>query len=415
MKKILYFITQSEFGGAQKYVFDLAYDLKSDFEVMVALGEQGDGGELAGRLSDCGIKYHTISHLKRSISPLDELLALTEIIKLIIKLKPDIIHLNSSKISILGSLAGYFAGLQIGKQPKIIYTVHGWVFNEPLPSWLKLFYFWAEKFTAVFKDKIICVARTDYDKALKEKIAPVKKLIMIHHGIEPIKFLSRKHARQTLFKKVSAKGAAPAIASEAVGRGPASGGDNLVIGTIGNLYRTKGFEYFIQAAEILINKHKLPARQSLAVAVRPITFFIIGAGDQRKMLEKLIELYQLKDNFILTGRVKDAAQLLNAFDIFVCSSVKEGFPYNILEAMTAGLPIISTKVGGIPEMIIDKKNGLLVEPAKPAELAEKIKRLVNDRSLGRQLGQQARLDVMEKFNLDKMIKATKKIYLDLLN
>ncbi len=400
--KILYFITQSELGGAQKYVYDLVINLKGEFELFVALGEQGGDGELASKLTGAGINYYTIPHLKRAISPYDELIALTEIIKLIIKLKPDIIHLNSSKISILGSIAGYFAGMQIGRQPKIIYTVHGWVFNEPLPKWQKLLYRWAEKFTATFKDKIICVSRMDYEIAIKEKVAPAKKLIMIHNGIEPIKFLSKDLARQTLFKKVSAKG------------GPASGGDNLVVGTIGNLYKTKGYEYFIQAANILIADHRL-SRFARSGEARPITFFIIGEGDQRKMLEKLIEIYQLKDNFILTGMVKDAAQLLSAFDIFVCSSVKEGFPYNILEAMSAGLPIVSTNVGGIPEMITDKKTGLLVEPAKFAELAEKIKRLVNDRSLGRQLGRQARLDVIEKFNLTSMIKETKKLYFDLLN
>ncbi len=386
MKKILYFVTQSESGGAQHYVFDLANYLKREYEIAVALGEQGDDGELVKALTEVGIKYYTIPHLKRAISPLDEMMALMEIIKLITKLKPDFIHLNSSKISILGSVAGYLAGAQIGKQPKIIYTVHGWVFNEPLPNWLKFFYRWLEKFTAVFKDKIICVSEYDRQIALKEKIASAKKLIMIHNGIEPIKFLSSELARQTLFKKVD-------IRQSTI--------DNLVIGTISNFYKTKGLIYFIQAAEILITNHRLPA-----------TFIIIGEGEQRQMLEKLIDVYNLQNNFILTGRINRAAELLPAFDIFVCSSVKEGFPYSILEAMSAGLPIVTTNVGGIPEMIHDQNNGLLVEPAKPADLAEKIKQLINNHEFSLKLGRQARQDVTEQFSLEKMIETTKKVYLN---
>ena len=101
------------------------------------------------------IKYIYLNHLKRAISPGHDLLALRQIIKLIKKEKPNIIHLNSSKISILGSLAVLFTKLKIKNQKlRIIYTVHGWVFNEPLPVWKKLFYKYAENFTARFKDKI---------------------------------------------------------------------------------------------------------------------------------------------------------------------------------------------------------------------------------------------------------------------
>ena len=108
MKKILYFITQSEFGGAQRYVFDLAVNLKSDYEVAIAMGWQENNRILAKILTENNIKHYIIPHLKRSISPINEFLALREIIKLIKQFQPDIIHLNSSKISILGSIAALF-------------------------------------------------------------------------------------------------------------------------------------------------------------------------------------------------------------------------------------------------------------------------------------------------------------------
>ena len=152
-KKILYFITQSEYGGAQRYCFDLANNLKSDFEAAVALGEQGHSGKLTKLLAESKIKVFVVPHLKRNISPLNDVLALFKIIKLIKSFRPNIIHLNSSKISILGSIASLFIS-----RPalRVVYTVHGWVFNEPLPLLLKWFYIFAEKTTAIFKHKIIC-------------------------------------------------------------------------------------------------------------------------------------------------------------------------------------------------------------------------------------------------------------------
>ncbi|MBI2459127.1 MAG: glycosyltransferase family 4 protein [Parcubacteria group bacterium] len=418
MKKILYFITQSEYGGAQRYVFDLVNSLKTDFKVAVAFGEQENNLKLAKILQKNNLKYYIIPHLKRSLSPLNDLLALREIIKLIKQYQPDIIHLNSSKISILGSLAALFTNSKIeNRKSKIVYTVHGWVFNEPLPAWLKYFYKYAEKFTAKFKDKIICVSEYDKQAALKNKIAPPEKLLTIHNGISRINFYSKTEAQEIINSFICHSGLEPESPPASPcgshgGRGrvqrknrvsglrvkPAMT-NNFIIGSIGNLYKTKGFAYLIEAADILINKNKLP-----------ITFIVIGEGSERKNLENLIEKYNLADNFILAGRIDRAAELLPAFDIYGCSSVKEGLPYAILEAMAAGLPIVSTQVGGLPEMIKHEKTGFLVKPAEARQLAEKIKLLIDDKTLGQKLGASAREKLETEFGLGKMIEKTRKLY-----
>ena len=115
-------------------------------------------------------------------------------------------------------------------------------------------------------------------------------------------------------------------------------------------------------------------------------------------------------NIILAGRQENASQYLKAFDIYVSSSVKEGLPYSILEAMAAELPIITTAVGGVPEMIKDNDNGLLIEPKNYKILAEKIKYLIENKPLAQRLGQQARQDVKENFSKEKMIRETFKQY-----
>jgi len=406
MPKILYFITQSEFGGAQRYVFDLADNLKADFRVAVAMGEQGDNGKLAKILHDNNIEYFIIPRLKRSISPINDIIAWFEIKKLIKNYRPDIIHLNSSKISILGSLASLFT------KAKIVYTAHGWVFNEPLPAWLKYFYLYAEKFTAGFKNKIICVSEYDRQTALKHKIAPVEKLITIHNGIAPINFYPKEEARRIL--SVILEGAQRPIESprlndetqDSIAFGSRMT-NNFVIGSIGNLYKTKGYEYLIEAANILMSDLSFPRR-------RESKFVIIGGGSERKNLENLIKKYNLKNNFILAGQIDQAAKLLKAFDIYVCSSVKEGLSYTLIEAAQAGLPIIATEVGGNPEIIENNKTGSLVKPADARELADALQKLINDKNLQIQLGEKAKQKVNQNFGLGKIVEATRKVYLELL-
>jgi len=384
-KKILYLITQSELGGAQRYVFDLANNLRNDYIIEVAFGEQRNNGILAKKLNDNKIPHYTIPHLKRAISPINDLLALIKIIKLIRDTRPDIIHLKSSKISILGSLAGIFS------RAKIIYTVHGWVFNEPLPIWKKLFYRYAEKFTALFKDIIICVSEFDRQTAIKEKICPKKKLVTIHNGIEPINYLPSQLARQKLMSLIS--GSETKIVET-----------SLLIGTIGNLYETKGFEYLIEAIYHLNNKYKILSN-----------LIIIGDGRIRQELKNLIAQLNMRSFIFLTGQINKAAQLLPAFDIYVCSSVKEGLSYTIIEAMQAGLPIIATKVGGNPELIEDDKTGVLLEPKNPLAIAEKIKELTANLDLRQLISAQAREKALNVFCLEKMLNKTKKAYLSLLN
>ncbi len=138
---------------------------------------------------------------------------------------------------------------------------------------------------------------------------------------------------------------------------------------------------------------------------------VIGDGDLRPELEVLIDQFNLKNKFILLGKRENASKYLKAFDIYISSSVKEGFPYSILEAMSAKLPIIATSVGGVPEMIFDQKNGLLIEAKNYKILAEKIRYLIDNQPIAQKFGEQAEKDVKEKFSKEKMIKETFELYL----
>jgi len=201
--KIIYFITQADFGGAQRYVFDLAKNFKKEALVGIVAGVPGEKGKLAQKLKEAKISFYAIPCLKRSIAPIAGIKTIFKIIKIIKKTKPDIIHLNSSKISILGSIAAFIAKSKIfNLQFKVIYTVHGWVFNEPLGKIKKTFYTQAEKLTAIIKNKIICINKQDYEIAKNKLKIPEEKLDLIYNGIneKEINLLSKENALKQLSK-----------------------------------------------------------------------------------------------------------------------------------------------------------------------------------------------------------------------
>ncbi len=378
-KKILYFVTLSEWGGAQEYVFDLATSLKDnpDYTPMVAVGGKKDG-ELIHRLLKTGIKIYYLRHLKREINFYNDWNAFVSTFKLCRQVRPDVVHLNSSKIGTLGAVAARLAGVK-----KIVYTVHGLVLNEPLPIHKKTFYWLAEKISSWFKSRIICVSEYDQKSLIKFGICALSKTEIIHNGIDvnEIHFLPREEARKKLFEL-------------AKGRERES---DIVVGTIANLYPTKGLPYLVEAA-----------REATAIN-NQLKFIIIGEGPDRKKIEGMIKNYHLENDVFLVGNISDAKRLLRGFDIFVMPSIKEGLSYTMIEASAAGLPIIATKVGGSPEIVDNRKNGLLVKAKDFSALANAIVGLANDERLQKILGEEAG-KTAGKFSLSKMIDLTTSLY-----
>ncbi len=341
--KILYIVTQGEWGGAQRYVFDLATNLANEFVITIAIGEPEGRCDLQDKMKQWNegrgtrdVNIIQLKHLVRKISPIHDILAIFELAKLYKTIKPDIIHLNSSKASILGSFAFSFF---VPRASSDIYTVHGWVFNEPLNQFKKTLYRWLEKFTAKWKDKIIVLSDSDYQTGQQAGIS-TNKLIKIPLGISPPIFLSKEKARQEL-SKLSHISYLPS---------------HTIVGTIANLYPTKGLDTLIEAINIINIKYQ----------ISNIKFFIVGDGPEKNNLQSLITKYGLQ-NVHLLGAIDNAAQYLPAFDIFVLPSRKEGMPYTLLEAVAAGLPIVATNVGGVKELIID---AIILND--PKILAEKI-------------------------------------------
>lgn len=375
-KRVLFVITQSELGGAQKFLSNLISHLdKNIYEFLVAVGSTGNGDFLRV-LKAKDIPCRTLRFLKREPT-INDIRAVFEVRGLIKNYRPDILFLNSSKAGFIGSLSSVFP-TRINAV-KVVYRIGGWSFNDPWPKWKKMFWIILEWLSAKWKDIIIVNNQRDLNQAKRLRIKPRSQLSLIHNGIEVYKLdlMTKEGAKKELLEKVSK------LFSKNIGA-------SNMVGTIANLYQTKGLEYLIEAADYFNN-------------VENLVFFIIGDGELRPKLDKIIKEKGLGEKIFILGHIPDAHRLLPAFDVFVLPSIKEGFPWALIEAMSAKLAVIATEVGAVPEIIEDHKNGLLVKPRDSAGLADKIKEVLENNRLKNELGIQAHQTVLFNFELDKMV------------
>ncbi len=181
-----------------------------------------------------------------------------------------------------------------------------------------------------------------------------------------------------------------AAASDYLRRELNFGRDDFLVGIVAHLADHKGHKYLIRATEIL--KAKAPQ----------IRVIIVGEGPLRMELDKLVKQTHVEDIVFFLGFREDVPQILASLDLFVLSSYLEGMGSSILDAMASRLPVVATRTGGIPEVVVNGETGLLVPPKSPTALAKAILRIYGDRELGRRLGQKGYEVVHQKFSAEAM-------------
>ncbi len=387
--KILYIITQGTWGGAQRYVYDLATAYASEHDVTVAVGEPGGSADLQERLKQHGsVKVVQLTHLVRAISPRD-FAAIAELNTLINEVSPNIVHLNSSKAGIIGSLAT----INHNSPPKtkhlkpntfsVIYTAHGWVFNEPLYWPLPLIYRSLEKHTARYKDGIITLSEADQAVAKTKLTIPVSKLRLIPLGIDmQTPALSSLAARNELNPYLSSTGK----------------NAKKIIGVIANFYKTKGLDILITALA------------TIKADLADTTVALIGSGPDKNNLHRLATASGLDSIISWCGPIPEAARLLPACQMLIIPSRKEGLPYTLLEAGRAGLPVVATAVGGIPEIVMPGETGWLVPARDPARLAAAIKEALSDQTKAAHFGAALKTKITTDFQLPSSLSSTLTFY-----
>lgn len=356
-------ITLGEIGGAQRFVLGFAKWLKQrDYLVTVVTG---DGTWLEEMCQHEGIEVVKLKHFGRSISPRD-LLAFWELIRVFGRLKPDAIHLNSTKMGALGSLAA-----RLVLTPRVVYRIGGWVFLEPLSQTTKNLYRRIERWGAKWKDVIICVHPGDEDVAKKEGITPRKQIVTIPNGINIATFDQQLIDREQARKELRIPTGAP------------------VFGTVAGFYPPKNLPHYLDACAIV--HRQIPKAR----------FVLLGDGPERKRIVERCYDLKLADVVVLAGTMNGhASRYLRAFDCFVLPSVKEGMPWSLLEAMAASLPCIVTDVGANAWMV-GQEAGWIVPANDTAKLAQAMINTLTHQDEAKRRGTIAREEVMNRFPLEK--------------
>lgn len=303
---MLYLITKSNFGGAQRYVFDLATHIPRErFEPVVAAGSEGP---LLEKLRQAGVRIVTLPSLTRDVSIFADLHSFFAVVRLLKRERPDVLHLNSSKAAGLGALAGRLIGV-----PMIIFTVHGWPFLENRSAGARAFIWLFSWITALLSHRVICVSGNDLRHAQRMLVVR-HKACCIHNGIDQ----SMRFGSGEIIRSAFPTGA-------------------WITGTIGELTRNKN-----QSA--LIGE---------ALHTGGMYVAIVGEGEDRDKLQDMIDAHNLNERVKLFGYIP-AQEVLKGFDVFALPSLKEGLPYVLLEAKLAGLPIKAHRVGGVGEILDGK-------------------------------------------------------------
>jgi glycosyltransferase involved in cell wall biosynthesis len=359
--KILYLITRAERGGAQVHVLDLIRAFRHHCDIEIAVGEEGFLLDEARRL---GIGCHLVPSLVQPISPAKDVRAFREIVALLRKTRPDLVHTHTSKAGILGRLAAWFCNTPA------IFTAHTWCFAEGTSWRWKLLGAPSERIAALPGGAIINVSDANRQLALKYRVAAPKRLVTIHNGIPD--------------PPAEPAAAAPSVSSEI----PA----------------------VIMVARFAQQKNHSMLLDAAARIARPFRIQFAGTGPtMAEVAAKTAEL-GLSSRTEFLGDRSDIAELLRAASIFALPTNWEGFPLSILEAMRAGLPIVASDVGGVSEAVIDGENGFLTPRGDNDAFTDSLERLLNDSALRARMARQSRLMFEQRFTAEHMFRKTFHVY-----
>jgi glycosyltransferase involved in cell wall biosynthesis len=351
-------ITLAEVGGAQTYVASLVPALVDRFDVVVAAH---GAGPLRDATEAAGARFVPLRHVRRELGPHD-LAGLAELVRLLRRYRPDILHASSSKAGVLGRLAGFLAGVPIR-----VFTVHGWAFAA-YSGVAGRIYRWADRLVRPLTTVTICVSEREREAGLLAGTCDPERTVVIPNAVD-------------------VAGTRPAARAAR---------ERPLIVAVGRLKAPKDFLTFVRALG------RLPDDSFEAL--------IVGDGPDRPRLEQEIAALGLVGRVRLAGERRDVPGLLARADVFALPSASEGMPVSVLEAMAAGLPVVASRVGGLPEQVVEGETGVLVAPGDADELAAALDRLLGDPGLRRRLGEAGRERAELAFDLVPFRRAHLELY-----
>jgi len=374
---VAHVITRLDLGGAQQNTLHTVRALdRARFDAVLICGA---GGMLDAEVrADARVRAVFLDSLAREVSPLRDLLALLELVKVLQAERPDVVHTHSSKAGILGRLAAAWVGV-----PVVVHTYHGFGFHDRQHPLVKRLYVLLERLCARVTTRLVYVSESNARYAQAHGLGPAAGATIIRSGIKLADFPAPVDV---------------AALKTSVGIGM----HKPLVVSIGNLKPQKNAADFVAAAA------KVSAR------VPEARFVFLGDGPQRRALEAKAFALGLEGKLLFLGWRRDGARWLAAADAFALTSLWEGLPRALVEAMRTGLASVCYATDGVADLLRDGENGFLAAPGDVDALAGKLVRALTDADLRRRLGAAAAASIGPEFDIDGMVRAQEALYERLL-
>jgi glycosyltransferase involved in cell wall biosynthesis len=361
--RIVYILTRAdEIGGAQVHVRDLATALHSSGHEVTVLA--GSPGSLSEQLSERGVPFEPVPALVRPITVWKDAAAVRQLTSTLRRLSPELVSVHTSKAGWLGRLAAKLAGIPV------VFTAHGWAFTEGVPRLQRRLYGWVERLAGPMADQIITVCDYDRALALEKRIAPPHKIVRIHNGVR----------------------------------------DPLGPGAMAPQPEPRSVQILMLGRFAAQKDHPILLHALAGLRAEPWRLDLAGSGPDQARVEALAAELGLACRIRFLGHRDEVGRLLRESDMLALISRWEGLPYSILEAMSCGLPVIASDVGGVSEAVIHGETGILVPRGDVDMLRSALAELINDPQRRHRLGIAARRRYETAFRLERMLSETLALY-----
>ena len=386
--KIIRIISRLNIGGPAQNVIFLSEDLENKgFHTLLVAGlPEKDEGDMAYLVDGRALSLEIVKELSRKINLFKDLVAFFKILTIIFREKPDIIHTHTAKAGAIGRIAAFiYKSIFFWKKILVFHTFHGHVLEGYFGQIESSVFITIERFLGLFTDRIIVVSKSVRDAILKLKITSSEKILVVRLGLELEKFFSIEQKKQGL--------------------------DIIKIGLVGRLAPIKNHKMFINCAKSF-------RETDLANNVK---FIIVGDGELKEELVSYVKDLSLEDLIEFRGWVNDLVSVYSELDIVCLTSLNEGTPVSLIEALASGRPIISTNVGGVKDIISPvcqmlglPESWLLVPPNGLKHFFESLNFLLDNQQLRAKIGEYGRIYVKNNFLKERLIKDMDLLYTNFL-
>jgi len=341
----------------------LEFMVDQGFEVVLICSP----GETVQCFKDWPVCYYPVS-IQRRVSPLADIVSIWKIVRLFRSLRPDIVHVHTSKAGIVGMVAAWIAAVRVK-----VFTIHGfrWVTKEGMSRRVIKA---SNKVTCSLADRVFCVSKSNLDLGIGNNICSIEKAKVVCEGsVNGVDAMGRFNPERE-------------HNSPAIRKGLGIPENSFIFGFVGRIVRDKGI------------KELAAAWRSIRRDFSDVHLMLVGKAESGDPVsDETLEFFEKDERVHFTGFCPDVAPYYGAMDAFVLPSYREGFPVTPLEASAMGLPVIASNIRGCVDAVVNGQTGTLVTPGNSGELEGAMRKFLDDRKTAKRLGKNGREFVLNNF------------------